>query len=37
MTPLSSILYMLLDSKHFSVTFNIKRNLTQYDWREADY
>lgn len=37
MASLSSILYMLLDSKHFPLTFNIKWNLIQYDEFEADY
>jgi hypothetical protein len=37
MARLSSILYTLLDSKQFPVTFNIKWNLIKYDGREANY
>jgi len=37
MARLSSILYTLLDSRQFPVTFNIKLNLIKYDGREANY
>jgi hypothetical protein len=36
MAHFSSIFCMLLDSKHFPVTFNTRLNLIQYDGREAD-
>jgi hypothetical protein len=37
MVHLSSLLYTLLDYKHFPLIFNMKWNLIQYDGCDADY